>query len=86
MRRVRCAAGDYAFRAHYNGDGNFDASTSACEPFHVNTAASTTATELHNNANETVIPLGSSVALGTNVHDKATVTRRTTRLRPIRAR
>ena len=31
-------------------------------------------TELHNNASEAVIPLGSSVALGTNVHDKATVT------------
>ena len=80
------AAGDYAFRAHYNGDANFDASTSACEPFHVNTAASTTVTELHNNASEAVIPLGSSVALGTNVHDKATVTRRTTLRSPIRAR
>ena len=68
------AAGDYSFRATYNGDGNFTGSTSACEPFHVNTAASTTVTELHNNASEAVIPLGSSVALGTNVHDKATVT------------
>ena len=68
------AAGDYGFRATYNGDANFTASTSACEPFHVNTAASTTATELHNNADETVIPLSSAVALGTNVHDKATVT------------
>src|SRR5206468_2445161 len=67
------AAGDYAFRAHYNGDANFDPSTSPCEPFHVNTAASSTATELHNNANDTVIALSSSVALGTNVHDKATV-------------
>ncbi len=70
---VTLPAGDYAFRAHYNGDSNFDASTSSCEPFHVNTAASSTATELHNNANETVIALSSSVALGTNVHDKATV-------------
>src|SRR5206468_101719 len=67
------AAGDYAFQAHYNGDANFDPSTSPCEPFHVSTAASSTATELHNNANEAVIPIGSSVALGTNVHDKATV-------------
>ncbi|MFL6007695.1 MAG: Ig-like domain repeat protein [Gaiellaceae bacterium] len=67
------AAGDYSFRAHYGGDGNFDASTSDCEPFHVNTAASTTATQLHNNANEAVIALNSSVALGTSVHDKATV-------------
>src|SRR5262249_2969361 len=67
------AAGNYAFRAHYNGDTNFDASTSDCEPFHVNTAASSTATELHNNANEAVIPIDTSVALGVSVHDKATV-------------
>src|SRR5207247_1274792 len=67
------AAGDYSFRAHYNGDANFDPSTSPCEPFHVNTAASSTATELHNNANDAVIPLGSSVPTGTSVHDKATV-------------
>src|SRR5206468_1752766 len=67
------AAGDYAFRAHYNGDANFDASTSDCEPFHVNTAASSTATELHNDASEAVIPIGSSVPTGTSVHDKATV-------------
>ena len=67
------ATGQYAFQAHYNGDANFDPSTSACEPFHVNTAASTTVTELHNNANENVIPLGSSVEVGTNVHDRATV-------------
>lgn len=33
----------------------------------------TVTTELHNNASEAVIPLSSSVALGTNVHDKATV-------------
>src|SRR5438045_4720044 len=58
----------YAFRAHYNGDANFDASTSACEPFHVNTAASSTATELHNNANEAVIPLGSSVRKSTRLN------------------
>src|SRR4051812_5536670 len=67
------AAGDYSFQGHYNGDTNFAASTSPCEPFHVNTAASTTATELHNNAGDAVIALNSSVALGTNVHDKATV-------------
>jgi uncharacterized repeat protein (TIGR01451 family) len=67
------AAGDYSYRAHYNGDDNFDPSTSPCEPFHVNTAGSSTETQLHNDANEDVIPVGSSVALGTNVHDRATV-------------
>jgi uncharacterized repeat protein (TIGR01451 family) len=29
------AAGDYGFQAHYNGDDNFDPSTSPCEPFTV---------------------------------------------------
>ena len=66
-------AGDYSFQGHYDGDGNFAASTSPCEPFHVNTAGTTAATQLHNNANEGVIGVGSSVALGTSVHDKATV-------------
>ena len=68
------AAGDYSFRSHYDGDDNFDASTSPCEPFHVNTAASSSATQLHNVANENTIDVGSSVPLGTSVHDKATVT------------
>src|SRR5260221_466744 len=27
------AAGTYGFRAHYNGDSNYDASTSSCENF-----------------------------------------------------
>ena len=39
----------------------------------MSTAGTTTDTELHNNANEGVIPLDSSVALGTNVHDRAEV-------------
>ena len=65
--------GDYAFQATYNGDNNFTGSTSDCEPFVVNTEGTSTLTQLHNNANEDVIPLDSSVALGTNVHDKATV-------------
>jgi hypothetical protein len=29
------AAGDYAFKAHYSGDGNYNASDSACEPLEV---------------------------------------------------
>src|SRR5207244_1178673 len=67
------AAGVCAVRGRYSGDTNFDPSTSDCEPFHVNTAGSSTATELHNDANEAVIPLGSSVPTATSVHDKATV-------------
>ncbi len=65
-------AGSYAFRATYNGDTNYNVSTSGCEPFSVNKADSTTVTALHN-ANHDVIPNGSSVPLGTIMHDSATV-------------
>src|SRR5438046_1018690 len=63
----------YGFRAHYNGDTNFDASTSDCEPFHVNTAASSTATELHNNANEAVIARSEERRVGKEGKARATV-------------
>jgi uncharacterized repeat protein (TIGR01451 family) len=68
------AAGSYGFKATYSGDANYDGSTGACEPLHVNTAASSTATQLHSDATEAVIPIGGSVAPGTNVHDQAMVT------------
>ena len=67
------AAGNYAFLAHYNGDSNFNASSSECEPFTISPTGSVSATEIHNDSNEAVIPVGSSVPLGTKVHDKATV-------------
>ncbi len=40
-------AGSYAFRATYNGDTNYNVSTSGCEPFTVGKADTTTATTLH---------------------------------------
>src|SRR4051812_45680363 len=58
------AAGSYGFKATVAGDGNYLGDTSACEPFTVDAAASSTVTELHNHASEAVIALDSSVALG----------------------
>src|SRR5262249_5447511 len=42
--------GSYSFQAIYSGDGNYVGSTSACEPFTVAAAASSTATEVINEA------------------------------------
>ena len=62
--------GDYAFQGHYNGDANFDASTSPCEPFHVDKADTTTVTDIHDTAHQVVL----SAPIFPIVHDKATVT------------
>src|SRR6185295_3198452 len=67
------AAGNYAFQAHYNGDANYNASTSGCEPFSVGAKDTGTSTTLHA-ANHDPITNGSSVALGSSIHDSATVT------------
>ncbi len=66
-------AGSYAFRATYNGDTNYNVSTSGCEPFSVDKADTTSATTLHR-ADHSVIPINTSVPLGSIVHDSATVT------------
>jgi len=63
------AAGSYSFRASYSGDTNYNGSTSPCEPLTVNKANTNTATTIHNPAHSAV----TSVALGTTVHDSATV-------------
>lgn len=65
-------AGDYSFRAAYPGDSNYNSSTSGCEPFSVNKAPSSTATELHL-ANETVVAPGTYLYGPTTMHDKAAV-------------
>jgi hypothetical protein len=64
------AAGAYSFRASYSGDGNYNASTSPCEPLTVTKANSSTATDIHNATHSVV----TNVPAGTTVHDKATVT------------
>jgi uncharacterized repeat protein (TIGR01451 family) len=57
------AAGDYAFRAHYNGDDNFDPSTSPCEPFSVEKASPGITTELSDDL----------IRVGETIHDSATL-------------
>lgn len=67
------APGTYAFKAEYLGDSNYAAKTSTCETFTVLQGSSTTTTTLHN-ADHTVLAEGGSVALGSVIHDLATVT------------
>ncbi len=43
-------AGSYAFQAVYNGDADYAASTSPCEPFSVGQGAATTSTQVISNA------------------------------------
>jgi hypothetical protein len=64
------AAGSYSFQASYPGDSHYNAATSACEPLTVTKATPTNVTEIHD-ATEAVV---TGVALGTTVHDQATVT------------
>ena len=64
--------GSYAYQATYNGDGNFNGSTSACEPFSVGKSDTSTATTLHK-ADHTPLADNGSVAAGSTIHDSATV-------------
>jgi hypothetical protein len=64
-------AGSYSYSATYGGDGNYGGSTGSCEPFTINMGDTTTATAVHNPSHQDVT--GTSVALGTAVHDSATV-------------
>ncbi len=67
------AADSYSFKASYPGDDNYNEVTAECEPLTVHQGTSSTLTELHENATESVIALGGESTTG-NVHDKATVT------------
>lgn len=64
-------AGSYSFKAHYNGDGNYPASDSDCEPFSVSKAQLTVTTQVHNASDEDIT--NTSVALGSVAHDTAAV-------------
>src|SRR5205823_505139 len=66
-------AGTYAFKAMYNGDANYRAVTSSCEPFTVNPAQLAISTTIHNAAHAAVGG-ATTVPLGSVVHDTATVT------------
>jgi stalled ribosome alternative rescue factor ArfA len=65
-------AGSYAFQATYNGDANYGASTSPCEPFTVVTSLSSTGTTVLVDATGSP-PTGDEVT-GSAFHDMATVT------------
>ena len=58
-----------SFKAHYNGDANYDAADSACEPLTAIRLTPTVTTGIHD-ASETVI---TSAPIGSSVHDQATV-------------
>jgi hypothetical protein len=64
-------AGSYSFIAVYSGDSNYTGSTSAVEPLTVSKGSSTTATVIKDASNTAIT---NPVALGTTVHDTATVT------------
>lgn len=65
--------GSYNFQATVAADANYLGNTSSCEPLTVNKGTSSVNTELHKTADESVVTVGSSVPLGTVMHDKATV-------------
>src|SRR5262249_47797039 len=65
----RLGAGDYPFAAAFAGDANYNAATSADEPFTVDKGTLTVNTTMHNAADNSVIPNGSHVALGTSAYD-----------------
>src|SRR2546426_767551 len=62
------SAGSYSFIAHYNGDLNYTATDSPCEPLEVTALTPTAATEIHNASHNVVV----AVPAGPTVHDKAT--------------
>jgi len=66
------AAGTYNFMAVVAGDSNYLGATSDCEPFTVNKAQLGISTIVHDSAHTDIT--NNSVALGSIVHDTATVT------------
>ncbi len=65
------ATASYSFDATYGGDGNNQASVSACEPFTVTQAATTTATTVDDAGTST--PWAGTEVTGASAYDTATV-------------
>src|SRR2546426_2251951 len=63
------SAGSYSFIAHYNGDPNYTATDSPCEPLTVTALTPTVATEIHNASHAVV----TSVPAGAHAHRKASL-------------
>jgi|GEM_PF-1589785 len=64
------SAGSYSFKAHYEGDANYDPANSACQSLTVTTFTPTVTTTIYNNTTGLSV---TSVPKGTFVYDKATV-------------
>jgi uncharacterized repeat protein (TIGR01451 family) len=62
-------AGDYSYKASVAGDANYLGDSSDCENFTVNKAQLTATTKVHDSSHADIT--GSSVALGSVVHDTA---------------
>src|SRR2546427_194626 len=60
------SAGSYSFIAHYNGDPNYTATDSPCEPLEVTALTPTALTEIHNASHNVVV----AVPAGTTGPDK----------------
>jgi uncharacterized repeat protein (TIGR01451 family) len=66
-------SGDYSYQAVYNGNANYNSATGACEPFHVNKATPSISTVVKDSNGATVDNGANKAALGTTVHDTATL-------------
>ncbi len=66
-------AGSYSYRAVYSGDSNYNGSNGPCEPFKIALADSSTDTVVKDHAGN-VVDANTPAALGSKVHDTATVT------------
>ncbi len=66
-------AGSYSYQAVYSGDNNYATSTGPCEPFKIALADSSTDTVVKDHAGN-VVDANTPAALGSKVHDTATVT------------
>src|SRR5439155_521718 len=64
-------SGDYSYQATYNGNGNYNSATAACEPFHVNKATPSVPTTLKNGDTAATDNNTTSAALGSTAHDTA---------------
>src|SRR5439155_13510438 len=57
--------------ATYNGNGNYNSATGACEPFHVGKATPSVTTTLKNAADDASVQKARSVAVCCRLHDTA---------------
>src|SRR5438093_12848005 len=58
------SAGSYSFIAHYNGDPNYTATDSPCEPLEVTALTPTALTEIHNASHNVVVAVPAGTKIG----------------------